>query len=103
MVQPGKKIRLNDYNPGFTSHYKSNQEASEKLLDDIGLLEEYQGILYAENRYALLIILQAMDTAGKDGTIRHVMSGVNPQGTPRFTLSKIHLTKSLITIFFGGA
>ncbi len=81
MVQPGKKIRLNDYNPGFTSHYKSNQEASEKLLDDIGLLEEYQGILYAENRYALLIILQAMDTAGKDGTIRHVMSGVNPQGT----------------------
>ena len=81
IVPPGKKIRLRDYDPGFTSHYKTNEEASDKLLEDIGRLGKYQSILYAENTYALLVILQAMDTAGKDGTIRHVMSGVNPQGT----------------------
>jgi PPK2 family polyphosphate:nucleotide phosphotransferase len=81
IVSPNKKIHLRDYDPGFASHYKTNEAASEKLLQDIARLEKYQSILYAEKTYALLVILQAMDTAGKDGTIRHVMSGVNPQGT----------------------
>jgi PPK2 family polyphosphate:nucleotide phosphotransferase len=81
IVPPGKKIRLKDYDPGFTSHYKNKNEASAKLRKDIQQLAELQYMLYAQNTYGLLIILQAMDTAGKDGTIRHVMSGVNPQGT----------------------
>ncbi len=81
IVQPGTKIRLKDYDPGFTSHYKNKNEASAKLRKDIERLAKYQDVLYAENTYALLVILQAMDTAGKDGTIGHVMSGVNPQGT----------------------
>ncbi len=81
IVPPGKKISLKDYDPGFTSHYKNKAEASAKLRKDIERLAKYQDVLYAQNTYALLIILQAMDTAGKDGTIRHVMSGVNPQGT----------------------
>lgn len=81
IVPPGKKIRLKDYDPGFTSHYKNKTEASTKLRKDIQQLAELQYMLYAQNTYALLVILQAMDTAGKDGTIRHVMSGVNPQGT----------------------
>lgn len=81
IVPPGKKIRLKDYDPGFTSHYKNKAEASAKLRNDIERLAKYQDVLYAQNTYALLIILQAMDTAGKDGTIRHVMSGVNSQGT----------------------
>ena len=81
IVPPTKKIRLEDYDPGFTSHYKNKDEASAKLRKDIERLAKYQDVLYAQNTYALLIILQAMDTAGKDGTIRHVMSGVNPQGT----------------------
>lgn len=81
IVPPGKRIRLKDYDPGFTGHYENKDEASEKLQTDIKLLAKYQDVLYAQNMYALLVIFQAMDTAGKDGTIRHVMSGVNPQGT----------------------
>jgi len=81
IVPPGKKIRLKNYDPGFTGHYKDKDEASAKLRKDVERLAKYQNVLYAQNTYALLVILQAMDTAGKDGTIRHVMSGVNPQGT----------------------
>ncbi len=85
IVSPSKKIRLKDYDPGFTHPYKNKNEAVTKLQEDIKLLAKYQDVLYAQNIYALLIILQAMDTAGKDGTIRHVMSGVNPQGTQIFS------------------
>jgi len=81
IVPPGKKIRLKDYDPDFTDGYKDKEEASQKLRNDIERLAKYQEVLYAQNTYALLVVLQAMDTAGKDGTIRHVMSGVNPQGT----------------------
>jgi PPK2 family polyphosphate:nucleotide phosphotransferase len=81
IVPPGKRIRLEDYDPGYTSHFESEDEASAKLSKDVGKLAKYQDMLYAQNRYALLVILQGMDTAGKDGTIRHVMSGVDPQGT----------------------
>ena len=81
IVPPGKKIRLKNYDPGFTDHYKNKDEAAAKLRKDIKQLAKYQDVLYAQNTYALLVVLQAMDTAGKDGTIRHVMSGVNPQGT----------------------
>ena len=81
IVPPGRKIRLKDYDPGFTAHYQNKNEASAKLRKDVKQLAKYQAVLYAQNTYALLVVLQAMDTAGKDGTIRHVMSGVNPQGT----------------------
>ena len=81
IVPPGKKVRLKDFDPGDTGKYKSREQAQAKLETDISRLAEYQDILYAQNNYALLIIFQAMDAAGKDGTIKHVMSGVNPQGT----------------------
>lgn len=81
IVPPGKRIRLRDYDPGFTSHFKNKAEASAKLRNDIKRLRKYQDVLYAQRTHALLVVLQAMDTAGKDGTIKHVMSGVNPQGT----------------------
>ena len=81
MVRPGKNIRLRDYDPAFTGQFRDKEEASDKLRKDIERLAKYQDVLYAQNTYALLVMLQAMDTAGKDGTIRHVMSGVNPQGT----------------------
>src|SRR5215510_3349637 len=81
IVPPGKKIRLKDYDPAFTGPYKDQDQAADKLKKDVERLAKYQDVLYAQNSYALLVILQAMDTAGKDGTIRHVMSGVNPQGT----------------------
>ena len=81
IVPPGKTIRLKDYDPGFTGSYKTKKDASAKLRKDVKRLAKCQDVLYAQNTYALLVMLQAMDTAGKDGTIRHVMSGVNPQGT----------------------
>ena len=81
LVRPGTKIRLRDYDPAFTGQFRSKKDASSKLRKDIERLAEYQDMLSAQDTHALLVILQAMDTAGKDGTIRHVMSGVNPQGT----------------------
>jgi PPK2 family polyphosphate:nucleotide phosphotransferase len=80
-VPPGKKIDLrNDYDPGSVGQFMSKDDAVETTAADIRLLAQQQDKLYAQNTYALLIILQAMDAAGKDSTIKHVMSGVNPQG-----------------------
>jgi PPK2 family polyphosphate:nucleotide phosphotransferase len=82
IAPPGKKIKLAR---DFATSWKEGrafgkQEAAERLQEGIKLLSEFQSKLYAQNRYALLINLQAMDAAGKDGTIKHVMSGINPQG-----------------------
>jgi PPK2 family polyphosphate:nucleotide phosphotransferase len=78
---PGRKIDLiRDYDPGHTGSFSKKNETEEALLQGIRLLAEQQDKLYAQNTYALLIILQALDAAGKDSTIKHVMSGVNPQG-----------------------
>lgn len=80
-VPPGKKIDLKkDYDPNFTGKWMKKEEAQETLIKGIQILAEMQDKLWAQNQYAVLIILQALDAAGKDGTIKHVMSGVNPQG-----------------------
>jgi PPK2 family polyphosphate:nucleotide phosphotransferase len=79
-VCDGKKFRLKDFNPGDTWKLKSKEHANELLAHSLERLAEMQGRLYAQNEWALLLIFQAMDAAGKDGTIKHVMSGVNPQG-----------------------
>ena len=84
-VPPGKKIELEDYDPGWAGDPKlpkaeRKRFAEEVLTQDISSLAEAQDRLYAANSWSILIILQAMDAAGKDGTIKHVMSGVNPQG-----------------------
>jgi PPK2 family polyphosphate:nucleotide phosphotransferase len=85
IVPPGKKVRLKDFDPGSTGKFHHKDEVEEKLITDIGRLAEYQDVLYAQNTRALLIIFQALDAAGKDSTIKHVMSGVNPQGTEVFS------------------
>jgi PPK2 family polyphosphate:nucleotide phosphotransferase len=79
-VEPGRRVRLpRDFDPaGHREQTKA--EAKEILAEGIELLAEYQTRLAAQDTYGVLVILQAMDAAGKDGTIRHVMSGVNPQG-----------------------
>jgi PPK2 family polyphosphate:nucleotide phosphotransferase len=77
IVKPGRKLRLKNFDPDDTFGKKRNDDAHQKSLRR---LRELQHLLYADKRYALLIILQALDAGGKDGTIRHVMSGVNPQG-----------------------
>lgn len=80
-VEPGRRIRLpRDFDPGETGDLVAKADAKERLADGVKLLSEYQERLAAQDRWSLLVILQAMDAAGKDGTIRHVMSGVNPQG-----------------------
>jgi PPK2 family polyphosphate:nucleotide phosphotransferase len=77
IVKPGSQLRLKDRDPGATFGKKRDDKAHEKTLNR---LREQQHLLYADKRYSLLIVLQALDAGGKDGTIRHVMSGVNPQG-----------------------
>src|SRR5947208_5850208 len=76
----GEKFRLKDYDPADTNGVKSKQHAENILERRIGLLSDMQEKLYAQDRWALLLIFQGMDAAGKDGVIKHVMSGVNPQG-----------------------
>jgi PPK2 family polyphosphate:nucleotide phosphotransferase len=86
MAPPGQKISLrDDYDPGFTADFKNKKAAQKKLEKNIAELAECQDILYAQDTYALLIIFQAMDAAGKDSAIKHVMSGVNPQGCQVFS------------------
>jgi PPK2 family polyphosphate:nucleotide phosphotransferase len=80
LVPPGKKIELADYDPGYTAGFKDKAAAKAALLADVSELAEMQDIFWASKRYALIIIFQALDAAGKDSTIEHVMSGVNPQG-----------------------
>ena len=79
-ITKGKKFRLKDVDPGATGKLKSPEKATELLRHSVQLLSEFQEKLYAQDRWALLLVFQAMDAAGKDGTIKHVMSGVNPQG-----------------------
>jgi PPK2 family polyphosphate:nucleotide phosphotransferase len=80
-VKPGRKVRLpKDFDPGYTGTLVQKSESAALLAEGVQLLSEYQTRLAAQDTYGLLVIFQAMDAAGKDGTIRHVMSGVNPQG-----------------------
>jgi PPK2 family polyphosphate:nucleotide phosphotransferase len=79
-VKPGTEISLKKIDPADTGPFQDAADAEEKLGKQLDQLIRLQNLLYAENKYALLIILQGMDTSGKDGTIRHVMSGLSPLG-----------------------
>jgi PPK2 family polyphosphate:nucleotide phosphotransferase len=84
-INNGKKFRLKDFDPASTGHFRSKEHAQELLDQGKAELADLQDKLYAQNRWAVLVILQAMDAAGKDGVIEHVMSGVNPQGCQVFS------------------
>ncbi len=79
LVSSGKKIKLKDFDTGYKGHLdkETGKDELDRVKKDLG---KYQQVLYASNSHSLLIIFQAMDAAGKDGTIAHVMSGINPQG-----------------------
>ena len=79
-VKPGTKVRLQDYDPGWTGGKDAKQNDKEILSRNLQRLSDAQELLWSTKKYALLIVLQGMDTAGKDGLISHVMSGLNPQG-----------------------
>ena len=83
-VTSGKRFSLRDYNPGDTRGVASKDEATEYLKQGVEQLAEMQDRLYAQDQWGVLLIFQAMDAAGKDGAIKHVMSGINPQGCQVF-------------------
>ncbi len=80
IVQAGTKVKLHKFDPAETFGYEDNDKTRRKIAKFVARLDDLQYLLYAESKRALLVILQGMDASGKDGTIRHVMSGVNPQG-----------------------
>jgi PPK2 family polyphosphate:nucleotide phosphotransferase len=79
-IRAGEKLNLEKHPTDFTGDYRDKAAAKLDLARNVERLAELQEVLYAQNKYALLILLQAMDAGGKDGLIRHVLSGVNPQG-----------------------
>lgn len=79
-ITDGSRFRLKDYDPGDTGKIDSKETAEELLQHGTDRLVDLQQKLYAQDRWALLVILQGLDASGKDGVIKHVMSGVNPQG-----------------------
>jgi len=79
-VKEGRTVQLKKWPTRVAAYYSSQKDYKKLLADDVGKLSDLQQKHYASNRYALLLIFQAMDGAGKDGIIRHIMSGVNPQG-----------------------
>src|SRR5215469_17104224 len=79
-VDGGKHFKLKDFDPADTGHWHSKEHAERALEEGIARTAELQDKLYAQDNWALLLIFQAMDAAGKDGAIKHVMSGVKPQG-----------------------
>jgi len=80
MVKPHTRLKLGEFDPDDTAGFEKGDKAHARLEKNISRMEGLQYRLYAESRRALLIILQGMDAGGKDGTVRHVMSGLNPQG-----------------------
>ena len=84
-VKPNQSVKLKNWPTRIEPVYSSKKQYAERLQQQISAMRELQGKLYADNRQALLIIFQAMDAAGKDSAIKHVMSGVNPQGCQVFS------------------
>jgi len=80
VVESGKGFRLKDHDPGDSHGIESKEKAEKILAKGVEYLAELQEKLYAQDKWAVLLIFQAMDAAGKDGAIKHVMSGINPQG-----------------------
>jgi PPK2 family polyphosphate:nucleotide phosphotransferase len=95
LIRPGSKVNLDkDFDPKYKDDFSSKDEAEDMLAGGIQQLAIYQDKLYAQDTYALLIVLQALDAAGKDGVIKHVMTGLNPQGTQVYSF-KVPSTEEL--------
>src|SRR5260221_13753295 len=80
-VEPGAKVRLSKIDASFTDKHESHEKAAPELQKQVARLDKVQELLYADGNKSLLVVLQALDAAGKDGVIRHVFIGRNPQGT----------------------
>jgi PPK2 family polyphosphate:nucleotide phosphotransferase len=87
-VRPGRDLNLRSYEPGDTRPFKNKHKVEQLLAAGIDRLVSLQEHLYAQDRWSVLLIFQAMDAAGKDSAIKHVMSGLNPQGTQVFSFKR---------------
>jgi PPK2 family polyphosphate:nucleotide phosphotransferase len=81
VIEPGTKVRLSEADASFTGKYKSHEDAAVEVQRHVERMAQLQSLLYANGDNSLLVVLQALDAAGKDGVIRHVFNGMNPQGT----------------------
>ena len=80
MVTPGSKVKLGEMDPSFSGHHQDRKQADAEIEKDRQRLADLQYLMYAEDKHSLLIVLQALDAGGKDGTVNHVLSAMNPQG-----------------------
>ena len=80
-VEPGTRVRLSKIDASFTGKYDSHEEAAAEIQNHVERMDQLQTLLYADGAKSLLVVLQALDAAGKDGVIRHLFTGMNPQGT----------------------
>jgi PPK2 family polyphosphate:nucleotide phosphotransferase len=80
VVRPGSRIRLKHFDPGYHGKHESHKAALPEIQENLQKMEELQYRMYAENKHSLLIVLQGLDAAGKDGVVRHVLTGMNPEG-----------------------
>src|SRR5919204_6344104 len=87
-LRPGDDVKLRRYDPADTRPFKKESKAGDRLERGIERLVELQERLYAQDRWAVLLIFQAIDAAGKDSAIKHVMSGLNPQGTQVYSFKR---------------
>lgn len=88
IIKPNTKLNLSKISTSDTGEFKTKKDAADPLKRNIKKMVELQKKLYAQDNYAMLLVFQAMDAAGKDGTIKHVMSGLNPQGTQVFSFKQ---------------
>jgi len=79
-VNPGSRVKLRDIDPNYHGHHVSHQDALSDIQTDVQKMDQLQYLMYAERKHSLLIVLQGLDAAGKDGVIRHIFTGINPQG-----------------------
>src|SRR5436305_13871138 len=80
IVKPGSKVRLKDFDPGYHGKHESHREALPEIQKYLEKIEQLQYLMYAERKHSLLIVLQGLDAAGKDGVVRHILTGMNPAG-----------------------
>jgi PPK2 family polyphosphate:nucleotide phosphotransferase len=84
VVEPGSKLHLAKIDPSFSGKHKSHKSAGAEIAKEVERMDRLQYLLYADATQSLLVVLQALDAAGKDGVIRHLFTGMNPQGTAVF-------------------
>src|SRR6476619_7532224 len=80
IVEPDSKIRLKHFDPGYHGKHESRESALPEIQKNLQKMEQLQYLMYAENKHSLLVVLQGLDAAGKDGVVRHVFTGINPEG-----------------------